>query len=136
MKSEKTKLVAEIGCNHQGNLKTVFKMLNTLKNFCSIKYVKFQKRHSRELLTEEEYNSPHPNPVNSFGKTYGEHREKLEFDIATHKKIMKYCNKIGIIYCTSVWDITSAKEIVKTKCSNIKIPSACNNNLRMYISIS
>ena len=127
----KTKLVAEIGCNHQGNLKMAFKMLDTLRNFCSIKYVKFQKRTPRELLTEKEYNSPHPNPINSFGKTYGEHREKLEFDISLHNRLIRYCDKIGLIYSTSVWDLTSAKQITKTKCSNIKIPSACNNNLEL-----
>ena len=129
--NKKVKLVAEIGCNHQGNLKTTFKMLDTLNNFCNVKYVKFQKRNSKELLTEKEYNSPHPNPMNSFGKTYGEHREKLEFNIDTHKKIIRYCDKIGLIYCTSVWDLTSAKQFVKTKCKNIKIPSACNNNLKL-----
>tara|TARA_B100000963_G_scaffold293822_1_gene264333 strand:+ start:5913 stop:6794 length:882 start_codon:yes stop_codon:yes gene_type:complete len=124
----KTRLVAEIGCNHQGNLNTAYKMLNTLKHFCSVQYVKFQKRTPKELLTDKEYNSPHPNPINSFGKTYGEHRENLEFNISTHKKLIKYCNKIGLTYCTSVWDLTSAKQIIKTSCTNIKIPSACNNN--------
>ena len=46
MKKRRINLVAEIGCNHQGNIKTAFKMLNTLKFFCSLKYVKFQKRNS------------------------------------------------------------------------------------------
>ena len=82
-------------------------------------------------MTDKDYNSPHPNPINSFGKTYGEHREKLEFDINTHKKIINHCKKIGLIYCTSVWDLTSAKQILKTNCKNIKVPSACNNNLKL-----
>ena len=122
-------LVAEIGCNHQGKLRTTFNMLDTLADYCKIKYVKFQKRSPIDLLTKKEYNSPHPNPINSFGKTYGEHREKLEFDIPTHKKIINYCKKKKLTYCTSVWDLPSAKEIIKINCSNIKIPSACNNNL-------
>jgi N-acetylneuraminate synthase len=42
---------------------------------------KFQKRNNRELLTEEQYNAPHPNPGNSFGNTYGEHREFLEVSL-------------------------------------------------------
>ena len=31
--------------------------------------VKFQKRTPRALLSEIEYNNPHPNPINSYGKT-------------------------------------------------------------------
>ena len=39
------------------------------------------KKGAQELLSEKEYNTPHPNPINSYGKTYGEHREFLEFKI-------------------------------------------------------
>ena len=35
---------------------------------------KFQK-NNRELLTDEQYNAPHPNPQNSYGNSYGAHRE-------------------------------------------------------------
>ena len=48
-------------------------------------YVKFQKRNNKELLTEEQYNAPHPNPHNSYGDTYGAHREYLEFNVNQNK---------------------------------------------------
>ena len=120
--------VAEIGCNHQGNLKFAFKMIDTLANFCDIKYVKFQKRNPIELLGKKRYNEPHPVPENSFGKTYGLHREKLEFSYSQHKKIKKYCKSRKIEYMCSAWDITSLKQLIKLKLNHIKIPSACNNN--------
>ena len=52
-----------------------------------VKIVKFQKRNNIyfELLTESQYNKPHPNPMHSYGETYGKHREFLEFDISQHK---------------------------------------------------
>ena len=128
---KKINLVAEIGCNHQGKFKQALKMIDTIKNFCNVKYVKFQKRSPKELLSEKEFNSPHPKPYNSFGRTYGEHREKLEFNIKEHKKLIKYCEKKKLIYSTSVWDISSAKEIINSGCKHIKIPSACNNNLEL-----
>ena len=120
--------VAEIGCNHQGSLRHAFKMIDILVNFCGVKFVKFQKRNPIELLGEERYNKPHPVPENSFGQTYGLHREKLEFNISEHKKIQKYCKSKKIEYMCSAWDITSLKQLISLKMKHIKIPSACNNN--------
>ena len=47
------------------------------------------------------------------------------------KKKCKHCEQIGIIYSTSVWDLTSAKEIAGLNPRFIKIPSACNNHYKM-----
>jgi sialic acid synthase len=37
----------------------------------------------------------------------------------------------GAIYSTSVWDLTSAKEIVSIKPKMIKVPSASNTNFNL-----
>lgn len=131
MKYKEPYLIAEIGCNHMGDMKIAKEMIETAAVFCKADAVKFQKRCNRELLTEEQYNAPHPNPENSYGKTYGEHREYLEFTAEQHKELQAYCKQFGIEYITSVWDLTSAKEIVALSPSVIKIPSACNNNFEM-----
>ena len=123
--------VAEVGCNHQGNLNFAMKMIDKLVNFCDVKYIKFQKRNPSELLSKEKYNMPHPVPANSFGKTYGLHREKLEFNIKQHKKIQSYCKKKKIEYMCSAWDLTSLKQLISLKMRHIKIPSACNNNIEL-----
>ena len=124
------KLIAEIGCNHKGDFE-IAKELLKIASDCGVEVAKFQKRHSKELLTEEQYNAPHPNPFNSFGDTYGEHREFLEFDVNQHRELKAYCEELGIVYSTSVWDITSAKEIVSLNPELIKVPSACNNHFEM-----
>ncbi len=131
MYGEKPRVIAEIGCNHKGDFDIAKQMISVAKYFCDADVVKFQKRTNKELLTSEEYNTPHPNPDNSYGKTYGEHRERLEFTVGQHAKLKKYCQEIGIEYSTSVWDITSAKEIVTLHPKMIKIPSACNLNFEM-----
>ena len=127
---ETPKIIAEIGCNHMGSIK-IAKELISLAHNSGANYVKFQKRNNKELLTEDQYNSPHPVPENSFGSTYGEHREALEFNVAQHKILKEYCDKLGIIYSTSVWDVSSAKEIIELKPMFLKVPSACNNNFEM-----
>ncbi|WGF92737.1 N-acetylneuraminate synthase family protein [Aequorivita marisscotiae] len=128
---KKPYVIAEIGCNHKGDIKIAKELIKVAKIFCNVNAVKFQKRHNKELLTEKQYNQPHPNPVNSYGNTYGAHREFLEFNIDQHRKLKAYCENIGITYSTSVWDLTSAKEIASIKPEFIKIPSACNNNTVM-----
>lgn len=121
-------IIAEIGCNHKGNMDIAHEMIITAATYCKADIVKFQKRCNKELLTEEQYNAPHPNPNNSYGSTYGEHREFLEFDLDQHKQLKKWCDECGIEYSSSVWDLTSAKEIVSLNPKLIKIPSAVNLN--------
>lgn len=122
------KIIAEIGCNHKGDISIAREMIKMAAIYCKADVVKFQKRCNRELLTPEEYNKPHPHPENSYGETYGEHREYLEFSIDQHRLLQEWCAEFGICYSTSVWDITSAKEISSLQPDLIKIPSACNLN--------
>ncbi|MFC1886215.1 N-acetylneuraminate synthase family protein, partial [Thermodesulfobacteriota bacterium] len=125
------KIIAEIGCNHKGDIEIAKEMITTASFFCKVDAVKFQKRCPKELLTEEEYNTPHPNPVNSYGGTYGEHREFLEFNLDQHRQLKQWCEEFGLIYSTSVWDLTSAKEVASLNPKYIKIPSACNLKFKM-----
>jgi N-acetylneuraminic acid phosphate synthase len=125
------KVIAEIGCNHKGDMEIAKELIKVAKIYCNADVVKFQKRNNRELLTEEQYNAPHPNPANSYGDTYGAHREFLEFTADQHRELKKYCDELGIVYSTSVWDLTSAKEIASLNPELIKIPSACNNHYEM-----
>ncbi len=127
----KPKIIAEIGCNHKGDIEIAKAMISTAKDYCNVNVVKFQKRDIKSLLSNKEYNSPHPVPYNSYGKTYGEHREFLEFSIDQHKELKNHCNKIGIEYSSSVWDVKSALDIISIKPSFIKVPSACNLNKKL-----
>jgi sialic acid synthase SpsE len=124
------RVVAEIGCNHLGKME-IAKELIELAKLCGVGYVKFQKRTVKELLTPEQYSTPHPVPWNSYGETYGAHREYLEFDQAQHAELLAHCRQVGIEYSTSVWDATSAREIMEIEPAFIKVPSACNQHYEM-----
>ena len=130
IKYEKPNVIAEIGCNHKGEME-IAKQLLTIAAQSHVEVAKFQKRTNKELLSEEQYNAPHPNPINSYGDTYGEHREYLEFDIDQHKELKAFTESLGLIYSTSIWDTTAAKEIVSINPVLIKVPSACNNHFEM-----
>jgi N-acetylneuraminate synthase len=120
-------LIAEVGCNHRGEMETAREFIKIAAEYCGVDAIKFQKRNNRELLTPEQYGAPHPNPHNSYGRTYGEHREFLEFTAQQHAQLKAWCEEFGVTYSTSVWDLTSATEIAALEPEFIKIPSACNN---------
>lgn len=124
-------VIAEAGCNHKGEMSIARDLIVTAATFCKASAIKFQKRCNRELLTPEQYNAPHPNPINSYGDTYGAHREFLEFTADQHCQLKEWCEEFEITYATSVWDLTSAKEIAALEPVFIKIPSACNNHFGM-----
>ena len=51
-------------------------------------------------------------PENSFGVTYGEHREFLELTVDQHQELKNYCFENGVDYSSSVWDLQSASDII------------------------
>ncbi len=124
-------IIAEIGCNHAGSMETARRMIESAAHFARVDYVKFQKRNNLELMTAEERAAPHPNPMHSFGRTYGEHRDFLEFDVAQHRQLKRWCEEFGVGYSTSVWDLSSARQMADLRPDYLKVPSACNLNFGM-----
>lgn len=128
---QNVKVIAEIGCNHKGDLAIAKELIQVAARVCKADVAKFQKRTNKELLTPEEYHRPHPVPANSYGETYGAHREFLEFDIDQHQELMRECEANGIMYSTSVWDLTAAKEMARLNPPMLKIPSATNQHYEL-----
>ena len=127
------RVIAEIGCNHMGQMELAKKFIRIAKDYCDVEAVKFQTRDVESWAKRypEMYNAPHPNPANAYGDTYKAHREALEFSIDQNRELKEYCDSVGIIYSTSVWDLPSAKGIAGLNPEFIKIPSACNTNWEM-----
>ena len=111
------RVIAEIGCNHMGDFDLAKKMI-TKASDCGAYAVKFQKRCVEEKINDEIYLNPHPNEMHSFGSTYYEHRKFLEFDINQHKDLEKFARTQNIEYSCSVWDVTSANEIISLNLKN------------------
>jgi N-acetylneuraminate synthase/sialic acid synthase len=75
-------VIAEIGHNHQGSVEKARELFREAK-LAGANAVKLQKRDNRGLYTRAAFNKPYDNE-NSFGSTYGEHREFLEFGLKEH----------------------------------------------------
>ena len=75
-------VIAEVGHNHQGSVATAKQLFEEAMR-CGADAVKLQKRDNRTLYTSEFFHKPYEHE-NSFGATYGEHREALEFGRAEY----------------------------------------------------
>jgi N-acetylneuraminate synthase/sialic acid synthase len=99
-------VIAEIGHNHQGSLDKARELFRKAKA-AGAHAVKLQKRDNRGLYTRAAYDKPYDNE-NSFGATYGEHREFLEFGVREYKELQAYANELGIDFFSTAFDIASA----------------------------
>jgi sialic acid synthase len=114
-------VIAEIGHNHQGKLETAKEMFRVAKE-CGADAVKLQKRDNRSLYTQSMYNKVYDNE-NSFGATYGEHREALEFGWNEYQELKQYAEEIGITMFATAFDFNSADFLEKLGVPAYKIAS-------------
>ena len=127
-------LIAEIGHNHMGDVDLAMKMMRVAKE-CGANAVKLQKRDNRVLYTTKFYNQPYLNK-NSYGKTYGVHRNALEFNFNQYKKLFNYSKKIKIDFFATPFDIPSLKFLEKLNLPLYKIASADILNLPLQTEIA
>lgn len=99
-------VIAEIGHNHQGSVETAKALFKAAKD-CGADAVKLQKRSNRTLYTRELYEMLYLNE-NSYGRTYGEHREALEFGREQYSELKAYAQDIGITMFATAFDFPSA----------------------------
>ncbi len=115
-------VIAEIGHNHQGSVEKA-KELFTEAKATGAHAVKLQKRDNRGLYTREMYNKPYENE-NSYGSTYGEHREYLEFGRAEYQELKAFAADIGITFFATAFDLASADFLAELDMPAYKIASA------------
>mgnify|MGYP001237205109 FL=1 len=115
-----TFVIAEIGINHNGDLKIAKELIEQSKN-AGADAVKFQKRDLNLVFSKEELDKPRKTP---FGETNRDLKEALEFDEKEYKEIDLYCKEIGIMWSASAWDLNSLDFLMKFDVPFIKIASA------------
>jgi N-acetylneuraminate synthase/sialic acid synthase len=89
-----------------GKLDVCMEMFRVAKE-CGADAVKLQKRDNRSIYTKTLYNQLYDNP-NSYGTTYGEHREALEFGLSEYTELKAYAQELGITFFSTAFDLNSA----------------------------
>ena len=127
-------IIAEIGNNHQGDIGTCKEMFKAAKE-AGASAVKLQKRDNLGLYTKTIYNKPYDNE-NSYGETYGEHREFLEFGKEEYLSLKQYAKELDIIFFATAFDITSADFLQEIDLPAFKIASGDIRNIPLIEHIA
>ena len=114
-------VIAEIGHNHQGNVEKCKELFRAAKT-AGAHAVKLQKRDNRTLFTRAAYDKPYDNP-NSFGETYGAHREFLEFGWDAYVELKQFAAELGLDFFSTAFDIPSADFLERLGVPAYKIAS-------------
>ncbi|MDF2456418.1 MAG: N-acetylneuraminate synthase [Cytophagaceae bacterium] len=101
-----TYVIAEIGHNHQGNLDMALGMIEAAAA-CGVQAVKFQKRDIESLYTSHFSNQVYDSK-NSYGKTYGQHREYLELNKEEFILCKEKAIACGVDFLVTPFDEVSA----------------------------
>ncbi len=120
-------VIAEIGHNHQGSIETAKEMFRQAKA-CGVSAVKLQKRDNPHLYTKAMYAKPYDHE-NSFGATYGEHREALEFGRAEYRELLSYAQDIALDFFATAFDVPSADLLADLDMPAFKMASADLTNI-------
>ena len=114
--------ITEIGHNHQGNIDKALELIKQAKEAGS-NAVKFQKRDNKNLYTKKFFNEKYDNR-NSYGQTYGLHREALEFEKSEYKELQSYAKEIDIDLFATPFDLKSVDFLSELNMPAFKIASA------------
>jgi len=127
-------VIAEIGQNHNGQLNLAKKLIDMAAR-CKADAVKFQKREISWELTKEAYDRPYEGP-NSFGATYGIHREYLELNEEQHRELREYAQAQGLIYFCTPCDPPSVDMLERIGCPMYKVASRDMSNIPLLRHIA
>ena len=116
-----TYVIAEIGNNHNGDA-NIAKKLIEMAHECKADAVKFQVKDIERAFSKELLDMPYEK-YNSFGKTYREHKQYLEFSHETYKELQEYARRVGIQFLATPFEEYSLKFLDDLDVPAIKIAS-------------
>jgi N-acetylneuraminate synthase/sialic acid synthase len=134
IKTSESFIIAEVGHNHKGSVEIAKKLFLSAKE-CGADAIKLQKRDNLNLYTKDFYNRIYQSE-NSYGKTYGLHRENLEFGKKDYKELINYAKKIDIEFLCTPFDFESLIFLEALNIKAYKIASADLVNLPLQQAIA
>jgi N-acetylneuraminate synthase/sialic acid synthase len=120
-------VIAEIGLNHNGDPELAAQLVRTAAA-AGVDAVKFQKRDTKALITQELYDSPYT-AWYSYGTTYGEHREALELSVEDLAKLQQLSESLNVVFFASAWDLPSVEVCEELGVPVYKVASADVTNI-------
>ncbi len=127
-------VIAEIGHNHMGSVETCKELFQAAK-YCGVDAVKLQKRDNRSLYTRSFYNRPYDSEE-SYGPTYGAHRDALEFGRDEYLELQAFARELGLAFFATAFDFASADFLAELDVPAFKMASGdlTNTPLLRYVA--
>jgi sialic acid synthase len=127
-------VIAEIGHNHQGSLEQARELIRVAHD-CGVDAVKLQKRDNRGLYTRAMYDTPYDHE-NSFGLTYGAHREALELGRDEYVELQRCSREFGVTLFATAFDRPSVDFLADLDMPAYKVASGdlSNTPLLRYVA--
>lgn len=123
----KTKIIAEIGINHNGDVDTAKRLIDA-SVIAGCDYAKFQKRTPDICVPEHQKSVMRKTPWGEM--TYLDYKKRIEFEQKEYEELYEYTKDKPIEIFASVWDKNSVDFMAKyTKIT--KIPSALITDLEL-----
>ncbi len=120
-------VIAELGSNHMGDPDLCEKMILEAAN-CGVSAIKMQKRDNRAMFTKSAYSRPYDNEL-SYGKTYGEHREHLDwFGYKEFARFKRLTESLGMIFFATPFEPSSADFLLNLDIPLFKVASCDVSN--------
>ncbi len=116
-------IIAEIGVNHNNDLKIAKKLVLAAKK-CGADAVKFQTFKAETLATKNTPKANYQKTKKFNNESHYEMLKKLELSNDDHFKISKFCKKNKIEFMSTPFDLESLKFLIKLGVKSIKISSA------------
>ena len=120
-------IVAEIGLNHNGDIDIARKLIQEAA-MVGADAVKLQKRTIQDVLIKEYLEKPYTG-YNSYGATYGEHRQALELPDEAWPELRDLSDVEGMDFFASPWDNKSVDFLDDLKVPAFKMASGDLTNL-------
>ena len=125
-------VIAEIGANHNGDMNLAKKMIDSAKQ-CGCDAVKFQSWTPDSVVAKEEYDRNqqyNDSPKKHFG-SLKEMVQKYYLRPEQHHELKRYCDKIGIEFCSTPFSEDEADLLEELDVPFYKIASMDINNPRL-----
>jgi sialic acid synthase len=97
--------------------------------------VKLTKRDLKEELSKSQMDRPYDSP-HSFGKTYGEHREKLELNDEQHFEVYQYAKSFGLDFVETLCAVGCLSMMKYFQPDYLKVASRDLTNLPLLTALA
>ena len=132
---EKVYIIAEAGDNHNGDFNTALKLVDVAKR-AGADCVKFQTFVTEEIISKYAEMAEYQKKNTGKEESQFEMVKRLELSFDEFRKIKEYCDRVGIQFLSTPFDLKSVDFLIDLGVPFFKIPSGEITNYPYLIKIA